>query len=59
MVAGMATITPASGFVSVPSAVLIGLCGGIACCFAVTKLKAICGYDDSLDVFGVHRRQRG
>lgn len=54
MVAGLATITPASGFVSVPSAVLIGLCGGIGCYFAVTKLKAACGYDDSLDVFGVH-----
>lgn len=54
MVAGLATITPASGFVSVPSAVLIGLCGGCACYFAVTKLKAACGYDDSLDVFGVH-----
>ena len=54
MVAGLATITPASGFVTVPSAVLIGLCGGTACYFAVTKLKAACGYDDSLDVFGVH-----
>jgi len=54
MVAGLATITPASGFVTIPSAVLIGLCGGTACYFAVTKLKAACGYDDSLDVFGVH-----
>ena len=54
MVAGLATITPASGFVSVPSAVIIGLCGGIACYMAVTKLKAACHYDDSLDVFGVH-----
>ena len=54
MVAGLATITPASGFVSVPSAVIIGLCGGIACYMAVTKLKAACKYDDSLDVFGVH-----
>jgi Amt family ammonium transporter len=54
MVAGLATITPASGFVTVPSAVLIGLCGGVACYFAVTKLKSVCGYDDSLDVFGVH-----
>ena len=54
MVAGLATITPASGFVTIPSAVIIGLCGGTACYFAVTKLKAACGYDDSLDVFGVH-----
>jgi Amt family ammonium transporter len=54
MVAGLATITPASGFVTIPSAVLIGLAGGIACYFAVTKLKHAFGYDDSLDVFGVH-----
>jgi len=54
MVAGLATITPASGFVSVPSAVIIGLCSGIACYMAVTRLKAACQYDDSLDVFGVH-----
>jgi Amt family ammonium transporter len=54
MVAGLATITPASGFVTIPSAVCIGLAGGVACYFAVTRLKAACGYDDSLDVFGVH-----
>ena len=54
MVAGLATITPASGFVSVPSALLIGLAAGAACYFAVTRLKARLGYDDSLDVFGVH-----
>ncbi len=54
MVAGLATITPASGFVSIPSALLIGLAAGGTCYFAVTKLKARFGYDDSLDVFGVH-----
>ena len=54
MVAGLATITPASGFVTVPSAFLIGLAGGVVCYFAVTKLKARFAYDDSLDVFGVH-----
>ncbi len=54
MVAGLATITPASGFVSVPSALLIGLAAGATCYFAVTRLKARFGYDDSLDVFGVH-----
>ena len=54
MVAGLATITPAAGFVSIPSAFLIGLCGGVGCYLAVTKLKARFGYDDSLDVFGVH-----
>ena len=54
MVAGLATITPASGFVSVPAALLIGLAAGAACYSAVSKLKARFGYDDSLDVFGVH-----
>ena len=54
MVAGLATITPASGFVSVPAAFGIGLVAGVVCYLAVTKLKAAFGYDDSLDVFGVH-----
>jgi Amt family ammonium transporter len=54
MVAGLATITPASGFVTVPVAFLIGLCGGVTCYFAVSKLKSRFAYDDSLDVFGVH-----
>ena len=54
MVAGLATITPASGFVTIPSAVLIGLVAGVACYTAVTKVKSHFGYDDSLDVFGVH-----
>jgi len=54
MVAGLATITPASGFVTIPTAFCIGLTGGVVCYMAVTKLKARFGYDDSLDVFGVH-----
>jgi ammonium transporter, Amt family len=54
MVAGLATITPASGFVSIPAAFCIGLCAGVVCYTAVTKIKSVCGYDDSLDVFGVH-----
>jgi Amt family ammonium transporter len=54
MVAGLATITPASGFVTVPVALLIGLTGGVVCYLAVTKLKNKFRYDDSLDVFGVH-----
>jgi Amt family ammonium transporter len=54
MVAGLATITPASGYVTVPSAFCIGLAAGVACYFAVTELKAHFAYDDSLDVFGVH-----
>lgn len=54
MIAGLATITPASGFVSIPAAFCIGLTGGAVCYFAVTKLKAMFDYDDALDVFGVH-----
>ena len=54
MVAGLATITPASGFVTIPAAFLIGLTGGVVCYTAVSKLKGALHYDDSLDVFGVH-----
>ena len=54
MVAGLATITPASGFVTIPAAFCIGLIAGIVCYTAVTKIKSIFNYDDSLDVFGVH-----
>ena len=54
MVAGLATITPASGFVSIPAAFCIGLAAGVICYTAVTKIKSVFGYDDSLDVFGVH-----
>lgn len=53
-VAGLATITPASGFVTAGSAVLIGLVAGAATFFACNSLKAKFGYDDSLDTFGVH-----
>ena len=53
-VAGLATITPASGFVTAGSAVLIGLAAGAATYFACNNLKARFGYDDSLDTFGVH-----
>ncbi len=53
-VAGMVAITPASGFVGPMPAMAIGFLAGILCYFMVTKVKAIFGYDDSLDVFGVH-----
>jgi Amt family ammonium transporter len=53
-VAGLATITPASGFVTANSAVLIGLASGIATWLACSKLKGILKYDDALDTFGVH-----
>jgi Amt family ammonium transporter len=54
MVAGLATITPASGFVGVRAAFVIGMAGGTVCYFAVSRLKQMLRYDDSLDVFGVH-----
>ncbi len=53
-IAGLATITPASGFVDVWEGVLIGFLAGIVCYTAVVYVKAKFGYDDSLDVFGVH-----
>ena len=54
VVAGLVAITPACGFVSPLSAIPIGLIAGILCYFAVAKIKPALGYDDSLDVFGVH-----
>jgi len=53
-VAGLVAITPASGFVSPTSALLIGLIAGAFCYLMVVKVKARFGYDDSLDAFGVH-----
>jgi Amt family ammonium transporter len=53
-VAGLATITPASGYVSVGSAMLIGLMAGMVCYSAVVFVKQKFTYDDSLDAFGVH-----
>lgn len=54
VVAGLVAITPASGFVSPTSAVIIGGVAGVACYWGATGLKRILGVDDSLDVFGVH-----
>jgi Amt family ammonium transporter len=53
-VAGLATITQASGFVQPMSALAIGGIAGIVCCFMVFRVKRLFGYDDSLDAFGVH-----
>jgi len=53
-VAGLGTITPASGYVMPMQGVLIGLIAGGVCFWACTWLKLKLGYDDSLDVFGVH-----
>ncbi len=53
-VAGLVAITPASGSVGPMGAIAIGLLSGIGCFYAATRLKRSFGYDDSLDVFGVH-----
>ena len=53
-VAGLVAITPACGWVGPMGSIAIGLIGGLVCMLAVLKLKAMLGYDDSLDVFGVH-----
>ncbi|MBP2636716.1 MAG: nrgA 2 [Firmicutes bacterium] len=53
-IAGLVAITPAAGFVTVPSAIIMGLLGGVICFFAVAVAKNKLGYDDSLDAFGVH-----
>jgi Amt family ammonium transporter len=53
-VAGLGTITPASGFVLPWHGIVIGIAAGAICYWACTKLKTKLGYDDSLDVFGVH-----
>jgi ammonium transporter, Amt family len=53
-VAGLVAITPAAGFVGPMSALAIGLIAGVFCYFMVARVKAIFGYDDSLDAFGVH-----
>jgi Amt family ammonium transporter len=53
-VAGLVAITPACGWVGPMGAIVIGVVAGLICLLAVTRLKAALGYDDSLDVFGVH-----
>ena len=54
MVAGLATITPASGSVGPAGGLLVGLAGGVVCYYATTYLKQNLKIDDSLDVFPVH-----
>ena len=53
-VAGLVAITPAAGFVRPMPALVIGLIAGVFCYLMVTKVKALFGYDDALDAFGVH-----
>ena len=53
-IAGLAAITPATGYVGPIGGLLIGLVSGYLCWLAATAMKTKFGYDDSLDVFGVH-----
>ncbi len=53
-IGGLVAITPASGYVDPRGALIIGIAAGLACYWGATKLKHMLGYDDSLDVFGVH-----
>ena len=53
-VAGLVAITPACAFVGPMGAIVLGAITGVVCFFACTKIKSAFGYDDSLDVFGVH-----
>ena len=54
MVAGLATVTPASGFIGVPGGIILGLAGGYVCYVAVDFIRGKLQIDDSLDVFAVH-----
>lgn len=53
-IAGLAAVTPASGYIGPTGGLLIGLASGVICFLASTSMKQALGYDDSLDVFGVH-----
>jgi len=53
-VAGLVAVTPASGFAGPMGALVLGLVVGVVCLFFVSTVKNMFGYDDSLDVFGVH-----
>jgi Amt family ammonium transporter len=53
-VAGLVAVTPAAGYAGPMGAIVLGLVVGVVCLFFVTIVKNALGYDDSLDVFGVH-----
>jgi Amt family ammonium transporter len=53
-IAGLAAVTPASGYIGPVGGVAIGIASGVLCYYAATAMKRKLGYDDSLDVFGVH-----
>ena len=54
MVAGLVAVTPAAGFVGPVGAIVLGLVAGVICYVFVTTVKIKAGYDDALDVFGIH-----
>lgn len=54
VVAGLVAVTPAAGLVGPMGAIVLGLIAGVVCLWGVTGLKKMMGYDDSLDVFGIH-----
>jgi len=54
VVAGLVAVTPASGFAGPMGALVLGLVAGVVCFFFCTAIKSALGYDDTLDVFGVH-----
>jgi len=53
-IAGLVAVTPAAGFSGIMGALVLGLVAGTVCLIACTALKNAMGYDDSLDVFGIH-----
>lgn len=53
-IAGLVAITPACGFVTPLSSIIIGLVGGVICYFSISVMKSKFGYDDALDAFGCH-----
>ena len=53
-IAGLVAVTPAAGLIGPMGSIILGAIGGIICFFAVTSLKKALGYDESLDVFGIH-----
>jgi Amt family ammonium transporter len=54
IVAGLVAVTPAAGFAGPMGAIILGLVVGPVCLFACSALKSMLGYDDALDVFGIH-----
>ena len=54
MVAGLATVTPASGYIGIPGGLVLGFSGGLLCYLAVDYIRGKLLIDDSLDVFAVH-----